>query len=103
MLRIVQSNDLEVLVQHLLREADAQPFDGPRPESFIVPSLGFGRWLKARIAARRGIAANIETPYAAQWVWQQFASVLPDVDQHSPFDGERMQSVSYTHLRAHET
>jgi exodeoxyribonuclease V gamma subunit len=97
MLRIVQSNDLEVLVQHLLREADAQPFDGPRPESFIVPSLGFGRWLKARIAARRGIAANIETPYAAQWVWQQFASVLPDVDQHSPFDGERMQLRIFGH------
>ena len=97
MLRIVQSNDLEVLVQHLLREADAQPFDGLRPETFIVPSLGFGLWLKGRIAARRGIAANIETPYAAQWVWQQFASVLPGVDQQSPFDGERMQLRIFDH------
>lgn len=90
MLRLIQSNDIDVLAAHLLHRADAVREPGLAAERFVVPSLGFARWLQWRIADTRGICANVEFSFPAQFIWNLFARVLPDIPQRSPFDGEVM-------------
>ncbi|MCC7413192.1 MAG: exodeoxyribonuclease V subunit gamma [Gammaproteobacteria bacterium] len=86
MLHIHQSNRLEVLADRLaawLSDAPAAPLVA---EQVIVPSAGLGRWLALALATRLGVCANVRFPLPAQFVWEVFRAVLPQVPETSRFE-----------------
>ncbi len=86
MLHIHHSNRLERLRSALLQRLDAAaPQDVFAPEQVIVPSAALRRYLSLAIADARGICANVQFGFLAQWLWQQVARVVPGVGQDSPF------------------
>jgi exodeoxyribonuclease V gamma subunit len=100
MLRIIQSNDPELLALALLRRADARKPAPGQPEQFVVPTLGYARWLTRRFARHRGICANVRFDFLAQYLWRLFAAVVPDIQRHSPFDSEVMTLRCFQQLGA---
>ncbi len=65
------SNRVESLQQQLCARLQESPLRDPfRPEIIIVPGNAMRRWLGLRIATAHGIAANIEFPLPAAWIWQ---------------------------------
>ena len=75
-LTIVSSNRVETLqarLAHRLREA---PLDDPfATEIVVVPTWAMGRWLNLRLARQQGIAANIDYPLPAPWIWRLTATL----------------------------
>ena len=85
MLKIRLSNRLETLRDCLiagLGEVPSSPFS---PQHIVVPSAAMRRHLTLAIADRRGICANVECVYLAQWLWHQIAKVVRTVAFDSPF------------------
>ena len=86
MLHIHHSNRLERLRSLLLQRLDAAaPQDVFAAEQVIVPSAALRRHLSLAIADARGICANVQFGFLAQWLWQQVARVVPGVGADSPF------------------
>ncbi len=84
MLHLYHSNRLECLAGELGCTL-AGPAAGPLvPETVVVQSPGMARWLYQRLAAGQGIAANIEFPLPASFVWRLFRGQLPTLPEHSP-------------------
>ncbi|GAK85597.1 exodeoxyribonuclease V gamma chain [Vibrio ponticus] len=48
------------------------------------------QWLKMALAKEFGVAANIEFPLPATFIWNMFTEVLPDVPKRSAFNKESM-------------
>ncbi|MBA2352656.1 MAG: exodeoxyribonuclease V subunit gamma [Pseudomonadota bacterium] len=86
MLKLVQSNRLEVLADSMLAAWPPPAIVDLRPRTIIVPSAAIARWLKYAIADRLGICCNVDFPYPAQFIWRTFAEVLPEIPETSPFD-----------------
>ncbi|MBC7944636.1 MAG: exodeoxyribonuclease V subunit gamma [Burkholderiales bacterium] len=86
MLKLVQSNRLEVLADSMLATWPEPAIDDLRARTIIVPSAAIARWLKYAIADRQGICCNVDFPYPAQFIWRTFAEVLPGIPATSPFD-----------------
>ncbi len=83
MLRVYHSNRLECLAGELGRTL-AEPVAGPLvPETVVVQSPGMARWLYQRLAARQGIAANIDFPLPASFVWHLFRGQSPQLPERS--------------------
>lgn len=89
MLTLIQSNSMRVL-EAQLSQRFAERGSGLEPDVVIVPSAGVARWLKYRLADRQGVCANVDFPYPAQFIWQLFGRLLPDVPTTSPFDRDIM-------------
>jgi exodeoxyribonuclease V gamma subunit len=70
MLHLHQSNRIENLFQALSDVLESAPGDVFAPEIIVVEEPGMARWLSQRIARSRGIAANIEFPLPAGFVWK---------------------------------
>ncbi len=91
MFRIYHSNSLELqkdlLVEMIRREPLANPFSR---EQILVQSPGMAQWLKLELAERLGIAANIEFPLPASFLWRIFTQVLSSVPERSAFNKEAM-------------
>lgn len=69
------SNRIEALQQQLAELLRNEPLPDPfRAEVILVPSVAIKRWLNLQIAVRHGVAANIEYPLPASWIWQVAAS-----------------------------
>jgi len=86
MLHIHHSNRLERLRSLLLQRLDAAtPQDVFTAEQVIVPSAALRRSLSLAIADARGICANVQFGFLAQWLWQQVARVVSGVGEDSPF------------------
>ena len=86
MLHIHHSNRLEALRGTLLQRLDAAtPRDVFAAEQVIVPSAALRRHLSLAIADARGICAQVQFGFLAQWLWQQVARVVPGVGADSPF------------------
>lgn len=87
MLRVYHSNRLEILADCLIGL-----LDDPASSSVLVPEVvvtqnqGMARWLGLRMADNTGIAANIEFPFPASFIWQIFKSQLQDVPDQSGFE-----------------
>ncbi|MCX9532893.1 exodeoxyribonuclease V subunit gamma [Vibrio cholerae] len=83
-----QVETLKILLVHLIKN---EPLDDPFiPESILVQSPGMSQWLKMALASELGVAANLEFPLPATFIWQMFTQVLPDVPQRSAFNKEAM-------------
>jgi len=91
MLQIYHSNRLErlldTLVQVLARQPLADPFE---PDLVVVQNPGMGRWVAQHLAQRQGVAANLEFPLPASFVWRVFRAWFTDLPETSPFERGRL-------------
>lgn len=82
MLHLYQSNQLEALSSALVRVIEAPLSDPLQPETIVVQHPGMERWLSQQIARQTGIAANLNFPLPATFIWDIFESTgenLPGV------------------------
>ncbi|HDG1681379.1 TPA: exodeoxyribonuclease V subunit gamma [Kluyvera ascorbata] len=91
MLRVYHSNRLDVLeaLMEFIVEQDrlADPFE---PEMILVQSTGMAQWLQMTLSQRFGIAANIDFPLPASFIWDMFTRVLPEIPAESAFNKQSM-------------
>jgi len=91
LLKVYHSNALDVLrdvlVEMIAREPLSDPFCA---EQILVQSPGMAQWLKLELADRLGIAANIEFPLPASFLWRTFSQLLVDVPKQSAYSKESM-------------
>lgn len=65
------SNRVESLQQQLCTRLLESPLRDPfQPEIILVPGNAMRRWIGLQIATAHGVAANIEFPLPAAWIWQ---------------------------------
>lgn len=87
MFTLYHSNQLdllkELLVNHIRQSPLAHPFER---EQILVQSPGMAQWLKLELAKAFGIAANIDFPLPASFIWEMFTRVLADVPRQSPYN-----------------
>lgn len=91
MLRVYHSNRLDVLETLMEFIVERQRLDDPfEPETVLVQSTGMAQWLQMTLCQRFGIAANIDFPLPASFIWDMFARVLPDIPTESAFNKQSM-------------
>ncbi|MCG9683399.1 exodeoxyribonuclease V subunit gamma [Vibrio sp. Isolate23] len=91
MFTVYHSNQVDVLKSLLVELVRLNPLDNPfEKEQILVQSPGMSQWLKIELAKEFGVAANIEFPLPATFIWNMFTQVLPDVPQRSAFNKEAM-------------
>ena len=67
------------------------PLENPfEKEQILVQSPGMSQWLKIALAKEFGVAANIDFPLPATFIWTMFTQILADVPQRSAFNKESM-------------
>ena len=87
MFQVYHSNQLGLLKDLLVALMQKNPLENPfENETVLVQSPGMAQWLNLEIAQSTGIAANIDYPLPASFIWQQFKHVLDDVPDQSPFN-----------------
>lgn len=101
MLQLLYSNRYETLVDALCEDLAAVPADPWSSEELIVPSAAARRHIELELAKRRGICANVNFSYLAQWLWAQIGRAM-DVPVHSPLAVERLQWRCYRLFGARE-
>lgn len=91
MLYVYHSNALDHLRDLLVEMVKRSPLDDPfLADQILVQSPGMAQWLKLELAEQIGIAANIEFPLPASFLWKVFVSVLDDVPKRSAYNKESM-------------
>ena len=65
----------------------SHPFE---QEIVLVQSPGMSQWLQIELAKRFGIAANINYPLPATFIWDMFRRVLPDIPKESAYTKSAM-------------
>lgn len=102
MLRIYHSNALDtlrdVLVEMIRQDPQSDPFVA---EQILVQSPGMAQWLKLELAERMGIAANIEFPLPASFLWKVFVAALDNVPERSAYNKASMTWVLMRILPEH--
>ena len=94
MLRVYHSNRLDVLeaLMEFIVEQErlSDPFEAER---VLVQSTGMAQWLQMTLSKRFGIAANIEFPLPASFIWDMFVRVLKDkeIPKESAFSKQSMR------------
>ncbi len=83
---LYQSNRLEVLFKALCRIHATPPDDPLVPEIIVVQNPGMARWLSQHIALQTGIAANIEFPLPATFIWEIFKKTLGELPDLALFE-----------------
>nr|WP_275113990.1 exodeoxyribonuclease V subunit gamma [Psychromonas antarctica] len=85
--QVYHSNQLDLLKDLLVALMQQSPLEDPfSDETILVQSPGMAQWLQLQIAQATGIAANIDFPLPASFIWQQFKTILKDVPENSPFN-----------------
>ncbi|WP_312948587.1 exodeoxyribonuclease V subunit gamma [Superficieibacter sp.] len=91
MLRVYHSNRLDVLEALMEFIVERERLDDPfEPEVVLVQSTGMAQWLQMSLSRRFGIAANIDFPLPASFIWDMFVRVLPDIPGESAFSKQSM-------------
>ncbi|WP_036818400.1 exodeoxyribonuclease V subunit gamma, partial [Photobacterium sanctipauli] len=91
MFTVYHSNQLDLLKSLLVELIRLDPLDNPfEQEQILVQSPGMSQWLKLELAKAQGIAANLEFPLPATFIWHMFTKVLDDVPERSAFNKEAM-------------
>ncbi|UJF18927.1 exodeoxyribonuclease V subunit gamma [Vibrio sp. SS-MA-C1-2] len=91
MFSIYHSNQLDLLKSLLIELIRREPLSHPLGnEVILVQSPGMAQWLKLALAKEMGIAANIEFPLPATFIWNMFTEVLPEIPERSFFNKESM-------------
>jgi exodeoxyribonuclease V gamma subunit len=85
MLNIVRSNRVESLVSFLAQRLSDAPGSSPfAPELVVVPSPAMARWVNLELARRHGVAANLEYPLPASYVWQFSRGLIDNLPEQDP-------------------
>lgn len=87
MLKLIQSNQMEVLCAHLaayLRQS-TQSAQLLQSEHILVQSPGMSTWLRLEIAKQNGIAAALTFPLPSSFIWQLCHDLLPNVPKDNAF------------------
>ncbi|GIU53481.1 exodeoxyribonuclease V subunit gamma [Shewanella sp. KT0246] len=87
MLRLIQSNQMEVLSEQLSKML-AIPLDNANllaNEHVLVQSPGMSTWLRLEVAKYNGIAAALSFPLPSSFTWQLCHELLPDVPKDNAF------------------
>ncbi|MDX2423002.1 MAG: exodeoxyribonuclease V subunit gamma [Amphritea sp.] len=91
MFQIYHSNKLDLQKDLLVQLISRQPLSNPfQPETILVQSPGMAQWLKLELADKLEIAANIDFPLPASFLWSSFSVVLDDVPERSAFNKEAL-------------
>ncbi|HBL4692367.1 exodeoxyribonuclease V subunit gamma [Citrobacter sedlakii] len=91
MLRVYHSNRLDVLEALMEFIVERERLDDPfEPEMILVQSTGMAQWLQMTLSQKFGIAANIEFPLPASFIWDMFVRVLPEIPKESAFSKQSM-------------
>lgn len=91
MFTVYHSNQLDLLKSLLCQLMRLNPLDDPfEPDVVLVQSPGMAQWLRLQVAQEFGIAANMEFPLPATFIWNMFTCVLPDIPKQSAFGKEAM-------------
>lgn len=91
MFHVYHSNQLDLLKSLAARVIKLDPLDDPfASEMVLVQSPGMAQWLQMELAQTFGIAANIEFPLPASFIWEMFVRVLPDIPVESAFSKASM-------------
>jgi exodeoxyribonuclease V gamma subunit len=91
MLRVYHSNRLDVLEEIMEFIIERQPLaDVLESEVVLVQSTGMAQWLQITLAQKFGIAANIQFPLPASFIWEMFSCVLPGIPEQSAFNKQSM-------------
>lgn len=89
-LKLIESNRLEVLSQ-ALAETLATPLPSPlMPEIIVVQSRGMQRWLSMELARMHGICSNVQWPFPNAFVLDMFSRVLHGLRQPDLFDKDSL-------------
>jgi len=98
---IQSSNRVEILQQKLVAELAEQPLsDVFCAEVIVVPTFAMSRWLNLRFAQQLGIAANIQYPLPASWLWSLAVEVLDAVPEFDPLMNDAMAWKIFARLPA---
>ncbi len=85
------SNHLDVLKDILVNLIQKNPLANPlTDEQILVQSPGMAQWLRLQMAEGLGIAASVNFPLPASFLWEMYVRVLPDVPKRSAFNKEAM-------------
>lgn len=91
MFTVYHSNQVDVLKSLLVELIRLNPLENPfQAEQILVQSPGMSQWLKMELAKEFGVAANLEFPLPATFIWNLFTQVLPDVPKRSAFNKDAM-------------
>ncbi|HDM8067879.1 exodeoxyribonuclease V subunit gamma [Vibrio harveyi] len=91
MFTVYHSNQVDVLKSLLVELIRINPLENPfEKEQILVQSPGMSQWLKMELAKEFGVAANLEFPLPATFIWEMFTQVLADVPKRSAFNKEAM-------------
>ncbi|UTW13824.1 exodeoxyribonuclease V subunit gamma [Marinobacterium rhizophilum] len=91
MLQIYHSHSLTNLKDLLVLLIERDPLPDPfQDETILVQSPGMAQWLRLEMAASLGIAAGVQFPLPATFLWQSFAKLLPEVPERSAYRKEAM-------------
>lgn len=90
MFHLYQSNKLESLFDQLCTIIEKPLSRALAPEEIVVQNQGMARWLSQQIAARKGIAANLEFPLPARFIWRIFSSQLEIADDVQDFNRQTL-------------
>jgi exodeoxyribonuclease V gamma subunit len=70
-----------------LRLSPASPFE---PDIILVQSNGMKRWVSMALAQHLKVAANLQFPYPAAFIWKMYQAVLPHLPDVSSFTKETL-------------
>ena len=88
---IYHSNQLDLLKDLLIDRIQRDPLPNPlEDEQILVQSPGMAQWLRQALAESMGIAASLNFPLPASFLWDMFVKVLPEVPRRSAFNKEAM-------------
>lgn len=91
MFTVYHSNQLDLLKTLACWQIENQPLGDPLcSEVVLVQSPGMAQWLQMSLAEEFGIAANIDFPLPASFIWDMFVRVLPEIPKESAFNKSSM-------------
>ncbi len=91
MLTVIRSNLVEALLERLADRLSERPLASPLArELVVVPSPAMARWVNLQLARRFGVAANLEYPLPASFVWATARALLEDLPETDPLGLDAM-------------
>lgn len=91
MFRVYHSNQLDLLSALTCALIEQEPLADPfQAEVVLVQSPGMAQWLQMQLAQQFSVAANIEFPLPATFIWNMFTQVLPGIPKESAFSKDAM-------------
>ncbi|XOD69832.1 MAG: exodeoxyribonuclease V subunit gamma [Sodalis sp. (in: enterobacteria)] len=86
MFTVYHSNRLDMLKMLTASLIAVSPLRDPfKTEVIVVSSPAMAKWMQIELAEHFGIAANIQFPLPASFIWQMFSNVLPYISGRNMF------------------